>query len=399
MCKMKNHFTGRFINQYQDFFSMINKETYLIPISSCLKTFGYCRSSIIDFQLSELEFIPNSLFELMIKHKYWKIQDIIDYYGKDYEKNLIEYFEFLYVNRYAYFGEKYETELFPDFSMEWDFPALITNAIVDIADFDKFEYSKLIESLDEIHCFHLQLRFLKEIRSKDKIEELVKLVYETSFHTLSLYLPFDVFEDYEKVSDFIKEYPKIDNITVFSSPENRKVILDEYFAFINFTVNSFDPESTCGYVDTKFFSLSVNHFTESQLHNTCLNRKICIDSEGYIKNCPSMQHHYGHITETTLAEAIDKQGFKDCWFIKKDDIDVCQDCEFRHICTDCRAFIKDPNNIYSQPAKCGYNPYIAKWQNEEGWISVEQWRKENPEWEKQAIELRELHKKYIAINE
>jgi len=78
---------------------------------------------------------------------------------------------------------------------------------------------------------------------------------------------------------------------------------------------------------------------------------------------------------------------------------VCQDCEFRHICTDCRAFIKDSNNIYSQPAKCGYNPYIAKWQNEEGWISVEQWRKENPEWEKQAIELRELHKKYIAINE
>jgi len=111
-----------------------------------------------------------------------------------------------------------------------------------------------------------------------------------------------------------------------------------------------------------------------------------------------MKHHYGHISDTTLAEAIEKPGFKDCWFIKKDDIDVCQDCELRHICTDCRAFIKDPNNIYSQPAKCGYNPYIAKWQHEEGWISVEQWREENPGWEEQAIELRDLQKKFVDSN-
>jgi hypothetical protein len=45
------------------------------------------------------------------------------------------------------------------------------------------------------------------------------------------------------------------------------------------------------------------------------------------------------------------------------------------------------------------NPYIAKWQHEEGWISVEQWREENPNWEEQAIELRELNKKYIGANE
>jgi len=377
---------------------MIKRETYLIPISSCLKAFGYCRSTIIDFQLSEVEFIPNSLFDLMIKHKYWKINDIIDFYGKEYENILIEYFEFLYLNRYIYFGEKYETELFPDFSLEWDFPALISNAIIDISDFNTFEYPKLVESLDKIHCFHLQLRFLMGISDRERIVELVKLVYEISFHTLSLYLPFEVFGNYDKVSELIRDYPKIDNITVFCSPENIKVKLDEPMAFINFTTNSFDPKSTCGYVDLKFFAISVDHFTESQQHNTCLNRKICIDSDGYIKNCPSMKHHYGHISDTTLAEAMEKPGFKDCWYIKKDDIDVCQDCEFRHICTDCRAFIKDPNNIYSQPAKCGYNPYIAKWQNEKGWISVEQWREENANWEEQAIELRELNKKFVDSN-
>ena len=42
------------------------------------------------------------------------------------------------------------------------------------------------------------------------------------------------------------------------------------------------------------------------------------------------------------------------------------------MCTDCRVFIKDPENIYSQPAKCTYNPYIAKWQGEEGYVPVEE---------------------------
>lgn len=42
---------------------------------------------------------------------------------------------------------------------------------------------------------------------------------------------------------------------------------------------------------------------------------------------------------------------------------VCQDCEFRHICTDCRACLDEPEDIYSKPLKCGYNPYTAEWQD------------------------------------
>ena len=113
-------------------------------------------------------------------------------------------------------------------------------------------------------------------------------------------------------------------------------------------------------------------FYESQCHNTCLNRKVCIDAEGNIKNCPAMAKSYGNIRDTTLEEAINKPGFKDLWFICKDQIDVCKDCEFRYMCTDCRAFIKDPENIYSQPAKCTYNPYICLWEGQEGYVPVEE---------------------------
>jgi SPASM domain peptide maturase of grasp-with-spasm system len=120
------------------------------------------------------------------------------------------------------------------------------------------------------------------------------------------------------------------------------------------------------------FSVDKDLFMETHFHNVCLNRKLCIDHKGNIKNCLSMDQIFGNIFEDDVEQIVNSPDFQKLWHIKKDEIDVCKDCEFRYICTDCRCFIKDSNNIYSQPAKCGYNPYIAKWQNEDGYVPVEE---------------------------
>ena len=75
-----------------------------------------------------------------------------------------------------------------------------------------------------------------------------------------------------------------------------------------------------------------------------------------------MKESYGNIKDTTLEEVLNKKGFKKLWTIHKDKIKVCQDCEFRHICTDCRAYREDPEDIYSKPLKCGYSPYTNEWE-------------------------------------
>ncbi len=90
-----------------------------------------------------------------------------------------------------------------------------------------------------------------------------------------------------------------------------------------------------------------------------------------------MRKSYGNIRDTKLEDVARDPEFQKLWFIHKDLIDVCRDCEFRHVCTDCRAYLKNPEDIYSQPAKCGYNPYIALWEGQEGFISVEEWREQN----------------------
>ncbi|NJL77136.1 MAG: hypothetical protein HC892_21095, partial [Saprospiraceae bacterium] len=69
----------------------------------------------------------------------------------------------------------------------------------------------------------------------------------------------------------------------------------------------------------------------------------------------------GHINKVSLREPLLDNPFKRAWKIKKDDVKICKDCEFRYICSDCRVFTEDPEDINSKPLKCGYNPYTLEW--------------------------------------
>ena len=75
-----------------------------------------------------------------------------------------------------------------------------------------------------------------------------------------------------------------------------------------------------------------------------------------------MHKSYGNIKNTSLLKVINHEDFKKYWGITKDQIIGCRDCEFRYICTDCRAYTENPENIYSKPLKCGYNPKTCEWE-------------------------------------
>jgi SPASM domain peptide maturase of grasp-with-spasm system len=102
-------------------------------------------------------------------------------------------------------------------------------------------------------------------------------------------------------------------------------------------------------------------FTESQRHNSCLNRKLSVDARGEIRNCPSMERSFGNVRDTSLHSALLHRDFRELWALNKDQVEVCKDCEFRYICVDCRAYIVNPDDRHSKPAKCGYDPYTATW--------------------------------------
>ncbi len=342
---------------------------YLHFFSTCFLTKGYKQGLLMDLQRSKIENIPNSLIDFVYECKRVSINDLQIKY-KDYSKIITEYVDLLVSNQYATFISNSEKKFFPPMSLHWDFPSNVSNGIIEFSDKSIFSLELAIIQFNELNCPHLLFEFLNPI-SKNTFLKIIDILKSSKVKTVSIYIN-NNYIDFNEIIVFeaINKLEIIKDIVLFKPQNNtvKKVKLNCNLEVIDYLM----CKNTCGVIDKRYFSVYFPLFTESQLHNTCLNRKICIDADGEIKNCPSMQQSFGNIKDTTLKEAMEKPGFKDLWFICKDKIDVCKDCEFRHICTDCRAFIKDPDNIYSQPAKCHYNPYIAKWKGEEGYVAVEE---------------------------
>lgn len=75
-----------------------------------------------------------------------------------------------------------------------------------------------------------------------------------------------------------------------------------------------------------------------------------------------MTNSFGSFKKENLQTVVSSKEFQRLWNVKKDDVKVCQDCEYRYVCTDCRAFIENPEDLHSKPLKCGYNPYTNEWE-------------------------------------
>jgi SPASM domain peptide maturase of grasp-with-spasm system len=180
--------------------------------------------------------------------------------------------------------------------------------------------------------------------------------------------------DEKNVEKLMQKNFIINRLTIYSSPFNRVKNLKHSFV-INTKENFTDNQ--CGVIEKENFTQNIYHITEALHHNTCLNRKLHIGKDGNVKNCPFSSKVFGNILSENIEQEVKSKSFQTYWNIKKDEIKVCKDCEFRYVCTDCRVFIKDKNDIYSQPAKCTYNPYVAKWAGEDGYITVEEWLKIN----------------------
>lgn len=204
------------------------------------------------------------------------------------------------------------------------------------------------------------MRFFSKI-TVDRLNDLLTLFSKTGIDFLEIILPYIDVENSEVIENLFKIERRLRKFVFYDSPKTdykHDITLVTELYYIKEHIHS---EKCCGKINGKDFNSNIQLFSESQKYNTCLNRKIGIDTTGNIKNCPSMEKSFGNISSISLKEIISNENFSRLWTINKDEIKVCQDCEFRYVCTDCRAYIENKEDIYSKPLKCGYNPYTCEW--------------------------------------
>ncbi len=330
----------------------------ILRFANCIPVNGFTSSLIYDLQKCVIYKIPNYIYEILTKFNGKKLQIIKSAFSDHLHDEIDSYLKMMHEKEILFFTSN--PKLFAPMSMDWDEPFVITNAIIDLQNDISFAI-KFTEELSSIGCKALQIRAFCDIKL-DELEPILNCLIHGKVNSVEILIKYSNKYKMASLKRYFRNHPQVAMITFYNSPwDKAQAITNTLFGKVFFTTNEIGSEKCCGKIEYSFFTINIKTFTESLKHNSCLNRKISIDSEGNIKNCPSMTESFGNIKTTTLMEAIEKPGFKKYWDINKDKIHVCKDCEFRYVCTDCRAYVEHPRDLFSKPLKCGYNPYTGEW--------------------------------------
>lgn len=346
-------------------------EKYIHLHADCKVVPGAGRSAIYDLSCNEIVLLPNAYDEVLQQFKTCRIQELMSLYASETEREFLdELICFLDQNQMIILLD--DTSCFPELSESWDFPGRIQNAVIDYKDTDH-DLEKIIEQLDTLGCQHIQIRAFGPAFTLEKLSAAVPHLYHTAIKSAEVIILKERDIAITRYTAFMEEQPILASLTLHGDEEEKLITIDYNHKAknnpgiereIRRTRQKLSSALHCGKISSNLLSAPETAlFMELKLYNGCLNRKIAIDTEGNIRNCPSMQVGYGNIKEQTLLQAVDQTAFREVWGVNKDKIDTCKVCEFRYACSDCRAYVEEPEDPYSKPLKCGYDPYQCTWED------------------------------------
>lgn len=338
---------------------------HLILFEDCRIVEGFTNALIYDLNRpSNSNFIPKTLIHFIEKCKENNVERVLDEYDINDRKRALEYLEFILEREFGFLADVHVKERISKLNMDYESSSIINNSIVCLDDKNLATFPNIQKQLDLLLCINLELRCIN--LSISDLRVIVKSMSDSVLETIIIRLIYCEDFSSEMINSILKSNSRIKHIYIYNSPSK---ICEIGYTYLTTKVNFVED---CGTITKDSFTINQPFFIESQSCNTCLNKKVSVDYNGQIKNCPSSQKSFGLIGEVNLKDAILNPHLKNMWLIKKDEIEVCKDCEYRHMCLDCRVFIDSSDNIYSRPSKCTYNPYIGKWEGESGFLPLEE---------------------------
>lgn len=341
---------------------MSREEKYFKLFGTCIPVKGKKNATIYDLERGSLEIIPLDLYAIIDKlESKSSIKDLYSIYGKENYKIIEEYLDFLIEKELGFYCDSKEFDFFPKINLDFNIPNEISNCIVEFDTFYEDRLELLITQLDSLGCIALNIITYYPI-SEIEMNTIFAYLNNTRIKSLEVLTKYDESHNQIFLKNISGAKNRLTKITFFDAPHDSiksKLKLLYKTVFSSKKISSFKH---CGIVSTNYFNVNRNKFLEALNYNSCLYKKISIDINGNIKNCPAMANDFGSIYSTKLESVLEMDDFKKAGLIKKDSIAGCKSCEYRYACTDCRAFLETPSDIFSKPLKCGYDPSTGIWE-------------------------------------
>lgn len=346
----------------------MNKKVYKFP--SLIKLVkGFKSSIILDLHRSDWYSIPNSMYEYIIQYEYNNIVKCIQRNINNEDREIVkDYYQFLIDNELIFEINKNEKVFFPSVVPKYDVPELITNSVLLINN-ENFKRFKIIFSkIKKTGCKFFQLKLDFKVNKND-LSIIEALFFNTNILSVDIIIKeLDKNIVVNEIVSFVKNVGRVKNLCIHKSTKNE--ILRSNTNMDNIIYLESEADFNKEYIGMDNFIVNDLSYSESLEFNLYFNKKLYIDDIGNIKNS-NHSKSFGNIFVNDLISIVSSAKFQRLWFITKEKIETCSDCEFRNICIDYRIPIKkEMKYYYKEVDACNYNPYLAKWKGEEGYISV-----------------------------
>lgn len=304
------------------------KETWFKFHSSCIPIQGKDSSLIYDIEKEKLYPISKDHHELLSlckTHSLSALEEVL----LDISREDIETFLGHFIEQSLGFYTN-TPQAFPDLDLEWKAPSVITNGIIQVDKTSKFDFKKLIDQFHDLGCDAIQLR-LEDNFDLSTIEQFMIAFEGTRIKLIDLMMPYHESLDKQALFELFGQSQRVGLWRIYAAPEDR--IWEDTDGASKILLQTKDIRiETIEIINQDRFTVNSYVFMEAQQHNTGLNRKVCIDAKGNIKNYINHVVNWGNVEKDTLRAIVTTNDFQEKWFISNDKIERCCDCQFRYCC-------------------------------------------------------------------
>lgn len=323
----------------------------------CIPVSGYNRAIIYDLGRKDYYFISNAHYHILNTDGLINFDLISDPAERS---ELISYL--LNLEIIFEVASAQEEKRFPKMSKAIHQVNELTHAVIHVNASNNF--------IHFIHQTHLQNLSIISPRLDDDVIQIIRSFAHLEIDSIYLYIEIFDAESFDQYERELAGQTALFSVNFYGLDRPKTKLKDNIY--YNFFTESFEDYQKLLTIDKLF--VNQDFFLEAYNKHTYYNGKIYIDQSGNIKNGLNNSKSFGNVNLMGYDEfhqTISSKLFLELGNIRKEETLVCQHCEFRYMCTDVRIPEKGAAYWFHR-LECVYNPYISKWNNEEGYLTLKQ---------------------------
>jgi hypothetical protein len=244
---------------------------------------------------------------------------------------------------------------FPVRPLAWDPSGEITNAVLDVGEVPSYDLLACLDELLALGCEHALIR----CTAADPLAVIERVMAELSRRP-PLFVEWWIRQppacSPTQLAAVCGRHARITAILVFEATTDDVWLRTRSGIGNILALTTAMPADDAAPAGIEALTVDADLHAESLQANSFFNRKLAITRDGAVKNGPGASECFGTAGDRPLREIVATPAFRRLWTVRKDMIEGCRDCAYRHACVDPREPLALPDGSYRHGTRCPLQP-------------------------------------------